>query len=64
MLHSLQEQSSFYYLVVLQLRLLGHVGVNTITNVEDNSILLKLSLGRMLLECPVWVGCCWNAQFT
>jgi len=42
MLHSLQEQSSFYYLVVLQLRLLGHVGVNTITNVEDNSILLKL----------------------
>ena len=43
--------------------MLGHVGVNTITNVEDSNNLHKLSIPILSYISQVWVGCYWNAQF-
>ena len=63
--NTLQEQSScFYYLVVIAVAtMLGHVGVNTITNVEDSNNLHKLSIPILSYISQVWVGCYWNVQF-
>jgi len=63
---TLQEQSSCIYYTwwLLQLHhVLGHVGVHTITNVDDNTILHKLSIPIVFYISQVWVGCYWNSQF-
>ena len=63
--NTLQEQiSCVYYLVVIAVAtILGHVGVNTITNVEDSNNLHKLSIPILSYISQVWVGCYWNVQF-